>query len=218
MSLFVFFFFQAEDGIRDVAVTGVQTCALPICIGRAPQASADPRDGFVNQPDHATILGAGKLSGRAGAWRLGVLEATTAHEFAEVDSSGRRFKDAVEPLTNYFVGRAQRNWRGGADQLGVIGTAVNRRIDATALNFLRSSAYVGGVDFGHRFAGNKYNLTGSLVGSTINGDTVAIQRAQLSSARYFQRPDVKVSRYRSNATSLNGWSGNVNLGKEAGAV
>src|SRR3989449_6352994 len=28
--LITFFFFQAEDGIRDVAVTGVQTCALPI--------------------------------------------------------------------------------------------------------------------------------------------------------------------------------------------
>src|SRR5205809_3298271 len=28
--IFLFFFFQAEDGIRDVAVTGVQTCALPI--------------------------------------------------------------------------------------------------------------------------------------------------------------------------------------------
>ena len=27
----IFFFFQAEGGIRDVAVTGVQTCALPIC-------------------------------------------------------------------------------------------------------------------------------------------------------------------------------------------
>src|SRR5690349_22953884 len=27
----VFFFFQAEDGIRDLYVTGVQTCALPIC-------------------------------------------------------------------------------------------------------------------------------------------------------------------------------------------
>src|SRR5437762_5412294 len=26
-----FFFFQAEDGIRDTSVTGVQTCALPIC-------------------------------------------------------------------------------------------------------------------------------------------------------------------------------------------
>src|SRR4030043_558980 len=31
-SFFFFFFFQAEDGIRDVAVTGVQTCALPIYI------------------------------------------------------------------------------------------------------------------------------------------------------------------------------------------
>src|SRR5256884_4809707 len=32
-------FFQAEDGIRDVAVTGVQTCALPIC--RAPEIADD---------------------------------------------------------------------------------------------------------------------------------------------------------------------------------
>src|SRR2546430_7778178 len=29
---YVFFFFQAEDGIRDLTVTGVQTCALPIWI------------------------------------------------------------------------------------------------------------------------------------------------------------------------------------------
>src|SRR5205085_6911295 len=29
----VFFFFQAEDGIRDLTVTGVQTCALPISVG-----------------------------------------------------------------------------------------------------------------------------------------------------------------------------------------
>src|SRR5216684_4013970 len=35
--MFFFFFFQAEDGIRDVAVTGVQTCALPI--SRAPIAA-----------------------------------------------------------------------------------------------------------------------------------------------------------------------------------
>src|SRR2546427_9277937 len=30
--MFVFFFFQAEDGIRDLTVTGVQTCALPIFV------------------------------------------------------------------------------------------------------------------------------------------------------------------------------------------
>src|SRR5256885_2706337 len=32
MGVFVFFFFQAEDGIRDYKVTGVQTCALPISV------------------------------------------------------------------------------------------------------------------------------------------------------------------------------------------
>src|SRR2546430_5080866 len=31
LSVVFFFFFQAEDGIRDLTVTGVQTCALPIC-------------------------------------------------------------------------------------------------------------------------------------------------------------------------------------------
>src|SRR5256885_3608071 len=37
------FFFQAEDGIRDYKVTGVQTCALPIfCAPRAPSASRFP--------------------------------------------------------------------------------------------------------------------------------------------------------------------------------
>src|SRR2546430_13925123 len=38
-SMLVFFFFQAEDGIRDLTVTGVQTCALPISIRRSDQAS-----------------------------------------------------------------------------------------------------------------------------------------------------------------------------------
>src|SRR5437762_4262814 len=34
------FLFQAEDGIRDTSVTGVQTCALPICWASADQATA----------------------------------------------------------------------------------------------------------------------------------------------------------------------------------
>src|SRR2546429_2100256 len=34
-----YFFFQAEDGIRDVAVTGVQTCALPISLRTAFMAT-----------------------------------------------------------------------------------------------------------------------------------------------------------------------------------
>src|SRR6266850_5650698 len=36
-NIFFFFFFQAEDGIRDYKVTGVQTCALPILRGYDPR-------------------------------------------------------------------------------------------------------------------------------------------------------------------------------------
>src|SRR5688572_32420210 len=38
-----FFFFQAEDGIRDLTVTGVQTCALPILIDGEMPGRAPPR-------------------------------------------------------------------------------------------------------------------------------------------------------------------------------
>src|SRR3712207_3731229 len=37
-SVYFFFFFQAEDGIRDIGVTGVQTCALPISVYDDPEA------------------------------------------------------------------------------------------------------------------------------------------------------------------------------------
>src|SRR5467141_3960197 len=48
MLLCFFFFFQAEDGIRDSSVTGVQTCALPIWLRRrgdyrASESGAAPR-------------------------------------------------------------------------------------------------------------------------------------------------------------------------------
>src|SRR5688500_20174882 len=46
-SRLVFFFFQAEDGIRDYKVTGVQTCALPIYLrgaGDRPAGKRRPQD------------------------------------------------------------------------------------------------------------------------------------------------------------------------------
>src|SRR5438445_11032965 len=48
------FFFQAEDGIRDIGVTGVQTCALPICRGRADRSSPrrDPAPGRCPAAEH----------------------------------------------------------------------------------------------------------------------------------------------------------------------
>src|SRR2546425_7180043 len=44
--IYVFFFFQAEDGIRDKLVTGVQTCALPISLN-GKSLSFDPVPGAV---------------------------------------------------------------------------------------------------------------------------------------------------------------------------
>src|SRR5947207_10988247 len=38
----IFFFFQAEDGIRDHCVTGVQTCALPISVGLSRERLGEP--------------------------------------------------------------------------------------------------------------------------------------------------------------------------------
>src|SRR5436305_9268121 len=57
MYVFIFFFFQAEDGIRDADVTGVQTCALPIWIldhlghglGRSGDRTAE-RHGIASRP------------------------------------------------------------------------------------------------------------------------------------------------------------------------
>src|SRR5438046_4793770 len=41
--VFIFFFFQAEDGIRDWSVTGVQTCALPIWASPTRRRSPEHR-------------------------------------------------------------------------------------------------------------------------------------------------------------------------------
>src|SRR6266436_4756248 len=72
MSLFFFFFFQAEDGIRDVAVTGVQTCALPIwctpksvCLGTGFGAK------FAQQPMGEGLFQSGQHQRRISALRLG---------------------------------------------------------------------------------------------------------------------------------------------------
>src|SRR2546425_6010669 len=52
----MFFFFQAEDGIRDKLVTGVQTCALPICVAtflaRHARVEAVHYPGLPSHPGH----------------------------------------------------------------------------------------------------------------------------------------------------------------------
>src|SRR5688572_33432783 len=66
----MFFFFQAEDGIRDLTVTGVQTCALPIfgaC--EAGSLSSDLHFGMLRRPPGApanrNLLGQRESGGSA---------------------------------------------------------------------------------------------------------------------------------------------------------
>src|SRR2546426_5317771 len=56
--VFFFFFFQAEDGIRDYKVTGVQTCALPICVATLASRVL----GFVRDVVVARAFGAGPVT------------------------------------------------------------------------------------------------------------------------------------------------------------
>src|SRR5438093_4066170 len=57
VEILLFFFFQAEDGIRDWSVTGVQTCALPISAERAeghdPEPAGDRDHGEAPDDSHA---------------------------------------------------------------------------------------------------------------------------------------------------------------------
>src|SRR3712207_9094961 len=59
-----FFFFQAEDGIRDIGVTGVQTCALPI-----PDRLAAERPDAVGAPGGGAAARAGALAAPRGGGR-----------------------------------------------------------------------------------------------------------------------------------------------------
>src|SRR6266516_2005984 len=56
LSLFVVFFFQAEDGIRDRTVTGVQTCALPI-FALCPAAAGGVAEAATAKPGMAPAAG-----------------------------------------------------------------------------------------------------------------------------------------------------------------
>src|SRR3712207_7154871 len=59
-----FFFFQAEDGIRDIGVTGVQTCALPISVDSVGMPRRVPvrGRGDAGPADDPTGLSGGRLT------------------------------------------------------------------------------------------------------------------------------------------------------------
>ncbi|SHM85706.1 DUF5916 domain-containing protein [Polaribacter sp. KT 15] len=187
-------------------------------IGRNPHRGASLQAGeFADVPQNSTILGAAKFSGKTqNGWSIGVLESVTANEFAEirqVDGSTR--EEIVEPLTNYFVTRVQKDFNERNSYIGGIATATNRNLDGN-FNELHKSAYTAGVDFRHTWQDREFYVEGNSILSRVNGSKEAISNTQQSIARLFQRVDADYVNLDENRTSLTGTGGRVEAGKQGG--
>src|SRR5213596_1739134 len=175
-------------------------------IGRAPELAGTYSD--TTSPAFTRILGAGKLTGRLpSGLTIGALDAVTQH----VTGAGGV---TIEPTTNYGVLRLRQDLRGGESSVGGIVTTVNCHNDSWSSPYLHSSAYVGAMDFRHRFPGGRYELSGSLDLSRVAGTAQAIANTQQSSTHYYQRPDVL--RFDSTRTSLSGDAEGLQFGKVGG--
>ena len=181
-------------------------------IGRPP--GHRPNGEFVDQPDRTSILGAFKLTGKTrNGLSIGVLDSVTQRETAAIANGNQFSREAVEPTTNYFVGRVQQDYRNGDTQLGTMLTAVNRDIKDEQLAFMTEKAYAGGIDFATYFKNRSYRLNANFMGSKLRGSSAAISAAQTSSARYFQRPDNESANFDPNRTTLDGSAGSVRFGR-----
>jgi hypothetical protein len=198
-------------------------------IGRSPQLF--PAGTYVDMPENATILAAGKVTGRtSNNYRIGVLDAVTKNEranviFVDPDTEERsEFKRLAEPLTNYFVGRARKDFKGGQYWVGGIATSVDRFTDdSLAKARLSRNARELGLDWYSATKDRMYTFFGQFALSDVNGSTTAIDRLQRSSARYFQRPDRESGsnslfsdKYDPTATGLTGYAGYARIAKESG--
>jgi hypothetical protein len=188
-------------------------------IGSSPPGDPPSEAVYEDMPDQATILTAAKITGRtASGWSLGLMEAVTQRETADyITMAGGEGDAQVSPLTNYLVGRARKDFRNGQSAIGGIATAVNRElVDEALAADLRSSAYTGGIDIFHEWGDRYWSLTGQIAGSYINGDPAAIENAQESSARYYQRPDADHVELDPTATNMSGYSGEIAIRRQAG--
>ncbi len=197
-------------------------------IGRQPQGASLAWDEgeYADVPEYTTILGAAKVTGRTpSGWSLGLLDAATRGESAPIQRpDGSRGEVAVEPFTNYLVGRVARDLRGGNTVLRGMATSVLRDLDDAGLEArLPGHAETGGVELDHFWGSRAFRLMATAALSNVGGDAEAIDRLQRASARYFHRPDrdegsngLFSDAYDPSRTSLRGWATYARLSKETG--
>jgi len=184
-------------------------------IGRRPSYSPDLEDDeYAKMPGNTTILGAMKLTGKTRrGLSVGVMDAVTTHEFATLDHLGERNELCVEPLTNYFLGRVQQDFRDGATKVGGMLTQTHRKLEDSHLDYLNSNALTGGVDFTHQWKDRTWFVDFKAIFSHISGSREAMLEQQESSRRYFQRPDNDYAQVDSSLTSMQGHGGGLFIGR-----
>lgn len=182
-------------------------------IGRSPQGGVPGAAEYADVPDATRILTAGKVTGRAGGWTIGLFDAVAGREEARwIDGAGVAGTSVVEPMTNYAVGRVARDFGGGRSSVGLLASSTVRSLpDDGSLDFLTSSAWMGGVDGRHRFASGRFEVSGSLIGSQVRGTAGAIDRIQRSPVHRFNRPDADYTEYDPTATTLEGYAASGQL-------
>ena len=175
-------------------------------IGDAPDTSNLSYD-HIKAPSSTAIYSAAKLSGKTkGGLSVGVLDAVTGEETAEIDASGVRADPIVAPLTNYAVGRVKGDFRDGKTSVGASATAVDRALDGTPLgSTLHDQAYTGGVQTSHRWADNAWQADVRAIGSYVHGSAEAIARTQQLNRHLFQRPDATDVSFDPTRRSLTGF-------------
>lgn len=186
-------------------------------IGRTPSGNVT-HNGEVHRAEATTILGAAKVSGKIGNWSVGSINAVTQREYAEIDSAGIRFKEAIEPLTSYNVLRGMREFNKGDQGIGFMVTGVTRKMNEHNLqNANNSSSFVGGID-GWTFFGKEraWAFMGNIAFSNIQGTEERLVRIQRSSTHYYQRPDLKCVSFDSSRTQLSGFAGRFGIKKMRG--
>jgi hypothetical protein len=187
-------------------------------IGRQPQVYPDLKDNwYADVPSRTNILGAAKLTGKTkDGLSIGIVEAMTAQEKAVIDTIGGRKLATVEPLTNYFVGRIQKDINNGNTLIGGIFTSTNRELDADVKDLLHKAAYTGGIDFTQYFKNKNWMFNLNTAFSLVEGSKKAITNTQESSAHYFQRPGKNYALLDTNRTSLSGAGGRMQIMKQNG--
>ena len=185
-------------------------------IGSSPHGYPSTNGGeYVKFPQNTSILGATKFSGKTKkGLSIGILESVTQREMAIIDKSGVRRKELVEPLTNYFVARVQKDYRKGNTIIGGILTGVNREKGLS--DMLHRNAYSGGIDFVHFWKNRQWFVRGNIVFSRVEGTKEAILNTQTAFEHLFQRPDAPEFSLDSNRTALSGMGATVRFGKAAG--